>query len=96
MRELLKQNGMPQPDAVEFGYTCIRLFWFDTKTCVVVDVDDDGATEAEQYGEELDPEDEDLDNEWGVGTEGYFENDVVRRALNLDHDEGSKLPPGFN
>jgi hypothetical protein len=40
MRELLDQAGLPQPDLVEYGYTCIRLFWQDTKSVVVVDIDE--------------------------------------------------------
>jgi hypothetical protein len=45
MRDLLEDAGLPQPDHVEYGYTCIRLFFMDTKTVVVVDIDDppDGA-----------------------------------------------------
>ncbi|HTU85944.1 MAG TPA: hypothetical protein VMF57_10245 [Solirubrobacteraceae bacterium] len=40
MRELLEENGLPQPDHVEYGFTCIRLFFMDTKTVVVVDIDE--------------------------------------------------------
>ncbi len=40
MRELLENNGLPQPDAVEYGYTCIRLFWNSTKHVVIVDIDE--------------------------------------------------------
>jgi hypothetical protein len=40
MRDLLEENGMPQPDHVEYGFTCIRLFFNETKTVVVVDIDD--------------------------------------------------------
>jgi len=40
MRELLEENGLPQPDYVEYGFTCVRLFFNDTKTVVVVDIDD--------------------------------------------------------
>jgi hypothetical protein len=39
MRDLLEQNGLPQPDSVEYGFTCIRLFFNDTKTVVVIDID---------------------------------------------------------
>jgi hypothetical protein len=39
MRELLEQYELPQPDRVEYGHACIRLFFFDTKTVVVVDFD---------------------------------------------------------
>jgi len=40
MRELLEQGGLPQPDRVEYGFTCIRLFFEDTKHLVVIDIDD--------------------------------------------------------
>jgi hypothetical protein len=44
MRELLEANDMPQPDFVEYGFTCIRLFFNESKLVVVVDIDDpDGA-----------------------------------------------------
>ena len=29
----------PDPDRVEYGHTCIRLFWEDTKIVLVVDID---------------------------------------------------------
>jgi hypothetical protein len=47
MRELLEENGLPQPDYVEYGLTCIRLFFEDTKHVVVVDIDDPEDTEAD-------------------------------------------------
>jgi hypothetical protein len=40
IRGLLEDNGLPQPDHVEYGRTCIRLFWNETKSVVVVDLDD--------------------------------------------------------
>ena len=40
MRDLLEQNGLPQPDHVEYGFTCIRLFFNETKVVVVVDIDE--------------------------------------------------------
>ncbi len=42
MRELLEDQGVPLPDEVEYGYGCVRLFWHGSKTCVIVDIDDDG------------------------------------------------------
>jgi hypothetical protein len=39
MRELLRENGMPQPDGVEYGHGCIRLFFNDPKVALVVDID---------------------------------------------------------
>jgi hypothetical protein len=39
VRELLSLNGLPEPDAVEYGYTCIRLFFDEPKTVLVVDID---------------------------------------------------------
>ena len=40
MRKLLEDGGLPQPDHVEYGYTCIRLFFNDTKQMVVIDIDE--------------------------------------------------------
>ena len=39
-RDMLADNDMPQPDEVEYGYTCIRLLWHEPKACLVVDIDD--------------------------------------------------------
>jgi hypothetical protein len=40
MRKFLEENALPQPDMVEYGFTCIRLFFEDSKTVVVIDIDD--------------------------------------------------------
>ena len=40
IRELLDEYELPQPDRVEHDHTCIRLFFLDTKTVVVVDFDE--------------------------------------------------------
>jgi hypothetical protein len=40
MRELLETNDLPQPDHVEYGFTCIRLIFHDSKTVVVIDIDE--------------------------------------------------------
>jgi hypothetical protein len=47
MRDLLEEGGLPQPDYVEYGFTCIRLFFNETKTMVVVDIDDPEDAEAD-------------------------------------------------
>ena len=39
MRELLEANDIPQPDFVEYGFTCIRLFYEERKLVVVIDID---------------------------------------------------------
>lgn len=40
MRELLQHADLPQPDAVEYGYTCVRFFFGPRMVCVIVDLDD--------------------------------------------------------
>jgi hypothetical protein len=40
MRQLLEDNGIPEPDSVEYGYGCIRLFFNEPKVCLVIDIDD--------------------------------------------------------
>jgi hypothetical protein len=46
MRKLLHDNGLPEPDGVEYGHTCVRFFFEESEACVVVDIDnsDDDAT----------------------------------------------------
>jgi hypothetical protein len=39
MRALLRDEGMPQPDGVEYGHGCIRLFFNEPKVALVVDID---------------------------------------------------------
>lgn len=39
MRDLLREHDLPQPDFVEYGFSCIRLFYDEPKTCIVVDID---------------------------------------------------------
>jgi hypothetical protein len=46
MRELLEQNDLPEPDYVEYGFTCIRVFFERPKLCVVIDIDDPEDDEA--------------------------------------------------
>ncbi|MGZ4187343.1 MAG: hypothetical protein ACXVUE_17510 [Solirubrobacteraceae bacterium] len=50
MRELLEDSGLPQPDHVEYGYTCIRLFFNQTKQVVVIDIDEPEEVEAAEPG----------------------------------------------
>jgi hypothetical protein len=28
---MLEENGLPEPDDVEYGYTCIRLIWWEPR-----------------------------------------------------------------
>ncbi len=40
VRELLEREGMPLPDRVEYGYTCVRLFWTQSRVVLIVDIDE--------------------------------------------------------
>lgn len=53
MRELLDQEGMPEPDAVEYGHGCIRLFFDQPKVVLIIDID--SPEEAVQGSYEPDP-----------------------------------------
>ena len=39
-RAMLEQGGLPPPDAVEYGYTCIRFFWQEPKVMLVIEIDE--------------------------------------------------------
>jgi hypothetical protein len=60
-RELVRENGVPEPDRVEYGYRCIRLFWEESRTVLVVDIDGpDALAEAGEGAVENDGEYRDL------------------------------------
>ena len=40
VRELLDREGIPAPDRVEYGHTCIRCFWEEAKVALVIDIDE--------------------------------------------------------
>ena len=39
-RVLLEQSGLPPPDHVEYGCTCIRFFWEEPKVVLVIEIDE--------------------------------------------------------
>ena len=39
LRQLLESQGLPQPSAVEYGHWCVRFFFQESKTCVIIDLD---------------------------------------------------------
>jgi hypothetical protein len=48
--EMLERHGLPEPDEVEYGFTCIWLRWREPKLALVVQIDPP-------------PDDEDADDE---------------------------------
>ncbi len=47
VRELIEEEGVPMPDRIEYGFTCIRLFWEGPKVVLIVDIDESGQAEDE-------------------------------------------------
>lgn len=84
-REMLRRGGLPEPDRVEYGHTCIRLFWEDSKLVLVVDIDEppEGFEPVGEYLEDLD-----LDEDEDELDDLDFEDaaDELRR-LDCDDDE---------
>jgi hypothetical protein len=39
VREMIAQQGLPEPDDIEYGFTCIRVLWNEPKVAWVVDID---------------------------------------------------------
>jgi hypothetical protein len=81
-REMLKQNGLPDPDRVEYGYTCIRLFFEATKVMLVVEIDEppEGFEVVGDCLEDLD--EDDTDNE----PEDCDWDDIEELLKRVDHD----------
>lgn len=40
VQRLLRDNGLAPPDEVEYWETSIACLWHETKTCVVIEVDE--------------------------------------------------------
>jgi hypothetical protein len=40
VREMIELEGVPMPDRIEYGFTCIRLFWDGPRVALVVDIDE--------------------------------------------------------
>lgn len=38
-RSMLEEAGLPAPDRVEYGHTCIRFFWMEPKVVLVIEID---------------------------------------------------------
>jgi hypothetical protein len=81
-REMLEGGGLPPPDRVEYGHTCIRLFWEEPKLALVVDIDEPPEG-FEVVGEYLD----DLDLDEGEDDDDFEDEDVAEILRRLDHDD---------
>lgn len=44
-RELLAEAGVPEPTFVEYGFTCVRLLWEESKVMLRIDIDDEDTCE---------------------------------------------------
>ncbi len=73
IRALLEESGLPEPDGVEYGHTCIRLFFEEPKVCLIIDIDEPppGYEEVVEGDEMFDADDED---EPDPGYLGYQQN----------------------
>jgi hypothetical protein len=40
LRSMVTNEGLPDPDHIEYGHTCIRAIWTESKLAVVIDIDD--------------------------------------------------------
>jgi hypothetical protein len=80
-REMLQRGGLPDPDRVEYGHTCIRLFWEETKVVLVVDIDKplEGFEVVGEYLEDLDIDEDDPDD--------FDFDDAAEELQRADDDE---------
>ncbi len=95
-RAMLERNRVPQPDRVEYGHTCIRLFWEKSKVVLIVDIDDpaDALAALGEERDDLDLDDPDLDDldlddldldedgEWSDDDDDYDEAAEALERLN--------------
>ena len=81
LRSMVDKEGLPEPDHIEYGHTCIRAIWWESKVALVIDIDELGpeAESLEDLG--LDPTD--------LGGDGRCE-------LEDDADGWEDEPEGWN
>ena len=92
-RLMLRQQDVPQPDWVEYGHTCIRLFWDASKLVLIVDIDEppEGIEVVGEYLDDLDGDDADeaadgLDSDDSDEDEDFDYGDAVEELKRLDSD----------
>lgn len=84
-REMLEQGGLPQPDWIEYGYTCIRLLWTGPKVVLVVEID--------EPPEDFDPAGvylDDLDADEAILRFGAFSDSALETALEVFDEEAEE------
>ncbi len=62
-RALLAERGIPEPSYIEYGFTCIRLLWEESRLMLRVDIDDEATTEHVILVDELHPSQPPLDED---------------------------------
>ncbi len=55
IRELIEREQMPPPDRIEYGFTCIRLFWDGPKIVLVIDIDEPDEHDEQGARNDLEP-----------------------------------------
>jgi hypothetical protein len=44
VRAMIESSGLPEPDEIEYGYTCIWVIWEEPKLALRIDIDTDPET----------------------------------------------------
>lgn len=47
VRSMIAESGMPEPDEIEYGYTCIWVLWNEPKVALRIDIDEAGGEDGE-------------------------------------------------
>ncbi len=55
-RAMLDDHGLPQPDEVEYGHTCVRLFFHEEQVVLIVQIDE--PPEGWKFAEDLTEEEQ--------------------------------------
>jgi hypothetical protein len=87
---MLRRQKLPEPDWVEYGHTCIRLFWEASRVVLVVDIDEPPEG-FEPVGEYLDDLDDGEVDEAAEDAEYDEEAEELERLDRGDRDEGGEM-----
>ena len=55
MMDLITESGTEPPDAIEYGYGCVRFIWTERKLAVVIDIDPPARSDLDSLQSDTEP-----------------------------------------
>jgi hypothetical protein len=80
LRSMVENEGLPEPDHIEYGIDCIRVLWWESKVALVIDFDELGPDVETLEDLGLDPADLSTERFDWADELGSFDDDEADEA----------------